>query len=152
MRAAGPARALIGIATLVLLLAASVPTVTAQGSAARSIRYGEVLEVRQVIIKSGPTASGANTGATVGAVAGYALADGRGRWLGALVGGALGGAAGKRRSAKKRPGFELIIRLENGEEIAINVRGKRQAHYPGDRVRLMVGRDGNTEVVRAPPR
>ena len=125
-------RSLVGAAALIAMAASSVSPVAAQSGVAQSVRYGEVLEVRRVVIKTGPKPGAAQTGATVGAVAGYALADGRDRWLGALVGGALGGAAGKSRSKKKRPGFELIIRVEKGgEEIAIKVRGSSSSTTPG---------------------
>lgn len=146
-------RTAAGLSILMALLAASVSPAIAQTGVAQAIRYGQVLEVRRVTIKTGPKPGAAQTGATVGAVAGYALADGRDRWLGAMLGGAIGGATGKSSSKKKRPGFEIIVRLEDGgEEIAIKVRGKQQQHFPGDRVRLMTGGDGKTEVVKAPPR
>jgi hypothetical protein len=73
------------------------------------------------------------------------------RWLGALVGGVLGGAAGNaaEKAKKKKPGWDLIILLDNGEEIGIQVpmnKKNRGIFTPGDRVRLMSGPNGQTRV------
>jgi outer membrane lipoprotein SlyB len=104
-------------------------------------------------IRDRPTGRGAQTGSTVGAVAGYALADGRDRWLGALVGGVLGGAAGNaaEKAKKKKPGWELIILLDNGEEVGVQVpmnKKNRGIFTPGNRVRLMSGPNGETRVTK----
>ena len=91
-----------------------------------------------------------------GAIAGYALADGRDRWLGAVLGGALGSAGGRaaEKAKKTRPGWELIIKLDNGKEIGIQVpmarkKKDRTSFSPGERVRLMSGPGGQTSVTRA---
>ena len=115
----------------------------------QKIRYGEVVSVEQTVVEVKSSGSGAQVGATVGAVAGYALADGRDRWLGGLLGGVLGGAAGKAAGnrARKKKGWQLIIRLEEtGEEIGVQVVGKKKEHGVGDRVRLMTGPGGETQV------
>jgi outer membrane lipoprotein SlyB len=120
-----------------------------QSNVVQKIRYGEVVSVEQTVVEVRATSSGAQVGATVGAVAGYALADGRDRWLGGLLGGVLGGAAGKAAGnrARKKKGWQLIIRLEEtGEEIGVQVPGKKKEHSVGDRVRLMQGPGGETQV------
>jgi len=139
-------------ATLVGCLVLSVSgTALGQSGTAQAIRYGKVVSVERAIIevRTAPR-SGAQVGSTVGAVAGYALADGRDRWLGALLGGVLGGAAGRAadRGARKKKGWQLIIVLEeNGEEIGVQVPGKKQQHQTGQRVRLFSGPGGDTQVV-----
>jgi outer membrane lipoprotein SlyB len=128
-----------------------VPSADAQSSTMQRILYGEVVSAEQVVIQDKATGRGAQTGATVGAIAGYALADRGDRWLGSLLGGALGGAAGHaaERSAKKKPGWELIIRLDSGEEIGLQIPRKKRdktQYKPGDKIRMMTGPGGRTKV------
>jgi outer membrane lipoprotein SlyB len=127
------------------------PTSDAQSQTMQRILYGEIVSAERITIQDRPTGRGAQSGSTIGAVAGYALADGRDRWLGALVGGVLGGAAGNaaEKAKKKKPGWELIILLDNGEEVGIQVpmnKKNRGIFTPGDRVRLMSGPNGQTRV------
>jgi outer membrane lipoprotein SlyB len=143
----------IVLATVVVLTVVSIPTPTAdaQSQTMQRILYGEVLSAERITIRDRPTGRGAQTGSTIGAVAGYALADGRDRWLGALVGGVLGGAAGNaaEKSKKKKPGWDLIILLDNGEEVGIQVpmnKKNRGIFTPGDRVRMTSGPNGETRV------
>jgi len=131
------------------------PSVSAQSGTMQRIQYGEVVSAEQTIVRDRATGRGAQTGATVGAIAGYALADGDDRWIGSLLGGALGGAAGHaaEKSAKKRPGWSLIVRLDNGEEVGVQIpspkkKKNRQNFQPGDRVRMMTGPDGRTQVTK----
>ena len=139
----------------VVVTIASMPTspAEAQSQTMQRILYGEVVSAERITIRDAPTGRGAQAGSTIGAVAGYALADGRDRWLGALVGGVLGGAAGNsaEKAKKKKPGWELIIRLENGEEVGVQVpmnKKNRALYKPGDRVRMMSGPNGQTKVTK----
>jgi outer membrane lipoprotein SlyB len=143
----------IVLTAVVLVAAASMPAppAEAQSQTMQRILYGEVLSAERITIRDRPTGRGAQTGSTIGAVAGYALADGRDRWLGALVGGVLGGAAGNaaEKSKKKKPGWDLIIRLDNGEEVGIQVpmnKKNRGIFTPGSRVRMTSGPNGETRV------
>jgi outer membrane lipoprotein SlyB len=146
----GPAILLAGVLAVGATLVASPPA-AAQSRTVQRILYGEVVSAERVVIEDRATGRGAQTGATVGAIAGYALADRGDRWLGSLLGGALGGAAGHaaERSAKKKPGWELIIRLDSGEEIGIEVPAQKKdktQYNPGDKVRMMTGPGGETKV------
>jgi outer membrane lipoprotein SlyB len=144
---------LAALTMFVILAFTHARSLGAQSGTLQRILYGEVISAEQGIVVDQPTGRGAQTGATVGAVAGYALADRGDRWIGSLLGGALGGAAGHaaEKSAKKKPGWELIIRLDSGEEIGVQVPVKKKdrnkvLYRPGDRVRMMTGPNGKTQV------
>ena len=141
------------VVAAVVVTIASLPMLpaAAQSQTMQRILYGEILSAERITIRDQATGRGAQAGSTVGAVAGYALADGRDRWLGALVGGVLGGAAGNaaEKAKKKKPGWELIILLDNGEEVGIQVpmnKKNRGIFSPGSRVRLTSGPNGETRV------
>lgn len=142
-------RSVGAIAMAACMIVVMTGTAVAQSNAMQKIRYGEVVSVEETVVEVKAGGSGAQVGATVGAVAGYALVGGRDRWLGGLLGGVLGGAAGKAsdRRARKKKGWQLIIRMEEtGEEIGVQVPGKKKEHSAGDRVRLLTGPGGETQV------
>ena len=151
IRAVKPIWIMLPVVIALVVASTPTPTADAQSQTMQRILYGEVVSAERITIRDRQTGRGAQTGSTVGAVAGYALADGRDRWLGALVGGVLGGAAGNaaEKAKKKKPGWDLIIRLENGEEVGIQVpmnKKNRGIFTPGDRVRLTSGPNGETRV------
>jgi outer membrane lipoprotein SlyB len=133
--------------TLGLGLVGAEP-VTAQSNVMQRIQYGEVVSAQPVVIQDRPSGRGGATGATVGAIAGAAIAERGDGLLGALIGGAIGGAVGRAadRSRATKRGTELIIRLDSGDEVGIQVPGEQQ-YVPGDRVRLTSGPRG-TQVQR----
>jgi outer membrane lipoprotein SlyB len=125
-----------------------VAALAAQSNTVQSVSYGTVVAAKAVTIQDKPDSSKAVGGAAVGAVAGAAIA-GHGRHFGgAIIGGmagaAIGGAVAKSESVK--PGTELVIKLESGQEIAIQIPGQ-QNFLAGDRVRLTTGPNG-TKVER----
>jgi outer membrane lipoprotein SlyB len=124
--------------------------VLGQANVEQTIRYGTVVDMEKTtVVVKGSGGSGAQTGATVGAVAGYAAAKGGDEWLGALAGGALGAAVGRgaQNAARKKKGYQLIIKLEGtGQEIGVQVVGKKVDYGVGDRVRMFSGQGGQTEV------
>ena len=140
----------VALATVLLLAVTTTlsPSVSAQANVAQTIRYGEVVTVDQTVVKTKMTNTGATVGSTAGAVAGYALADSGDRWLGGLLGGVLGGAAGRgaESASRKKKGWSVIIKVEDGGEIAIDVPGKKKKYNPGDRVRIMTGAGGETKL------
>jgi outer membrane lipoprotein SlyB len=123
------------------------------------IEYGEVIEVRQVLIEG--TKSGA--GAVGGGVLGGALGSGVGRGSGttmAVVGGAiLGAVAGSavEEGVTKQPGVEVTVRMDTGKTIAL-VQGLDPPVRAGDRVRIVHNPDGSARAIPtageqdAPPR
>jgi outer membrane lipoprotein SlyB len=140
-------RALASSLLALAVVFVGVTPVLAQAGSMQKIRYGEIVAMSQVMVQVQGSRTGSTVGATAGAVAGYALADYGDRWLGGLLGGVLGGAAGNAvdKASRKKKGWELII-LVDGEEIGIQVPGKKQKYKVGDRVRLMTDPSGRTSV------
>ena len=140
----------VALTLLALLVVGTIaaPRASAQANVAQSIRYGEVIAVDPTVVKLKSTGTGTTVGATAGAVAGYALADYGDRWLGGMLGGVLGGAAGKaaENASRKKKGWSVIIKLDDGKEIAVDVPGKKKQYEPGDRVRIMTGPGGETKL------
>ncbi len=116
----------------------------------QTIEYGDVIEVRQVLIEG--TKSG--VGAVAGGVLGGALGSGVGRGAGttiAVVGGAIAGAvAGSavEEGVTKQPGVEVTIRMDTGKTIAL-VQGIDPPVRVGDRVRVLRNPDGSVRAIPA---
>ena len=114
----------------------------------QAIEYGEVIEVRQILIEG--TKSGVGTFA--GSVFGGALGSGIGRGPGhgiAVVGGAIaGGVAGSavEEAATRQPGVEVTIRMDTGRTIAL-VQGIDPPVRAGDRVRVVRNPDGSARAI-----
>ena len=110
------------------------------------VRFGTIESVRQVVIQRPQNGVGTLAGAGVGGVAGSAVGGGRGSVVGAIVGAVAGGVAGNaiENSANNRPGYELTVRLENGDMRAI-VQEADEAFQPGERVRIL-SRGGMSRV------
>jgi outer membrane lipoprotein SlyB len=102
------------------------------------VRMGTLESVRQVTIQHQDSGVGTLAGAGVGGVAGSAVGGGRGSIVGAIVGAVAGGIAGNaiENGAARRPGYELTVRLDNGEMRAI-VQEADEPFQPGDRVRIL---------------
>ena len=114
----------------------------------QTVEYGEVIDVRQVLIEG--TKSGVGTMA--GGVLGGALGSGIGRGAGAaigVVGGAIaGGIAGSavEEGATRQPGLEVTIRMDTGRTIAF-VQGIDPPIFIGDRVKVMRNPDGSARAI-----
>ena len=102
------------------------------------VRFGTIESVRQVAIQRPESGVGTLAGAGVGGVAGSAIGGGRGSIIGAIVGAVAGGVAGNaiENSANNRPGYELTVRLDDGEMRAI-VQEADEPFQPGERVRIL---------------
>jgi len=126
----------------------TVAPLAAQSNTVQSVSYGNVVAAKAVTIQDKPDSSKAAGGAAVGAVAGAALAGPGRHFGGAIVGGLAGAAVGSAvaKSESVKPGTELVIKLESGQEIAIQIPGQ-QNFLAGDRVRLTTGPNG-TKVER----
>jgi outer membrane lipoprotein SlyB len=129
--------AVLVIAVLITLAAA--PS-TAQMGQMQQIQYGEIMAATPAIVARQAGSRRTRGGATVGAIAGAALAKRGDRWIGGLIGGAIGGAVGRSadEAAARVEGWDLIVRLEQGNEVAIQLPHRREQFREGDKVRLLV--------------
>ena len=115
-----------------------------------SVYKATVTEVREVAINSGTSSNqtaGGLIGAIAGGVIGSTIGSGSGRTL-ATVGGAeqvFGGSEERRGGAEWRSRRPPSHQYENGSEEVI-VQGKEPYITPGQRVRIVVGANGNRRV------
>jgi outer membrane lipoprotein SlyB len=146
--------ALLGFPALALVVpgCASNSAVSIPAGVARTsfdVRYGEVVTVTPVRIEGEPTA----VGRLGGAVIGYALGRGNSplfedaHRLETAVGSVAGTVAGEavERHLSSEDGLQVVVRLDDRATIAV-VQAADVAFMPGDRVRVLFGRDGSTRV------
>jgi len=101
----------------------------------KSYEVGRVESVRPVVISDNGT--GTFVGAIVGSVLGSLVGEGRGSVLATLAGGLGGAYAGNQ--VNKANASELSVRLDDGRDIVVVVKGK--SFGVGDRVKII--KDGN---------
>jgi outer membrane lipoprotein SlyB len=104
----------------------------------QSVRMGTVESVRNVTIVKPESGTGVISGAALGGLAGSTAGGGRGQAATAILGAVAGGLLGQRveAGANKRPGFEITVRLDNGDYRAITQEAD-EMFRPGERVRLL---------------
>jgi len=113
-----------------------------------SVDYGEVVDVRVVSIEGNPGVVGTWGGASVGRAVGAVSASGRNS---SILAGALGGVAGAvagraiERKIREDEALEITIQLDGADVIAV-VQADDVLFEPGDRVRVLRGRDGSARV------
>jgi len=113
------------------------------------VYYGEVISTRVVEIEGESTELGRFGGAIVGAAIGRGDARGfsssrRIESAVGSVGGAIAGAAIE-RSVNREDGIEILVLLDHNETIAV-VQANDIEFLPGERVQVLVGRDGSTRI------
>ena len=101
----------------------------------KTYEIGTVQSVRPVVISDNGT--GTFIGAIVGTVLGSMVGQGRGSTLATLAGG-LGGAYAGSQAAKANAS-ELSVKLDDGRDVVVVVKGKN--FLVGDRVKII--KDGN---------
>jgi outer membrane lipoprotein SlyB len=109
-----------------------------------NVAYGTVVSVRPVRINADQAPVGTIAGAAVGGLLGSSVGHGGGSVAGAVLGAVGGGLAGNaiERSATTQNGEEVVVRLDNGQTIAI-VQGGWQDFAAGQRVQVVTGRGGS---------
>jgi outer membrane lipoprotein SlyB len=104
----------------------------------QSVRIASVESVREVTIDKGSSGTGTLAGAALGGLAGSAVGGGNGALAVGILGAVAGGMAGQNVEANmmKRKGFEITVRLENGDLRAIT-QDADEMFRAGERVRLL---------------
>lgn len=105
----------------------------------QTVRMATVESVREVTIdKGGDSGTGVMAGAALGGLAGSGAGGGNGAVATAIIGAVAGGLVGQNIEANmsNRKGFEITVRLENGELRAI-VQDADELFRAGERVRLL---------------
>jgi outer membrane lipoprotein SlyB len=105
-----------------------------------SVSYGRVESVRPVRLNEDHAPVGTIAGAAIGGIAGSTLGHGAGGAVATILGAVGGGLAGNaiEHSATAQNGEEIIVRLDNGQTIAV-VQGGFQDFAAGQRVRVLSG-------------
>jgi len=114
----------------------------------QTIEYGEVIEVRQILIEGTKSGVGTLAGGVLGGALVSGIGRGAGRTIGVVGGAIAGGVAGSavEESATKQPGLEVTIRMDSGKTIAL-VQGIDPPVYAGDRVRVLRNPDGSARAI-----
>jgi len=104
----------------------------------QTVRMGIVESIRNVVIASPESGVGTVSGAALGGLAGSEIGGGKGAIATGILGAVGGGLFGQHveHGASNRPGFEITVRLENGELRAIT-QPADEMFRPGERVRLV---------------
>jgi outer membrane lipoprotein SlyB len=102
------------------------------------VRMGQVESVREVEIANPDTGTGTLAGAALGGIGGSGAGGGNGSAAIGILGAVAGGVLGNRLEASlnKRKGFEITVKLDNGELRAITQQAD-EMFRPGERVRLL---------------
>lgn len=105
-----------------------------------SVSYGRVESVRPVRLNEDHAPVGTIAGAAIGGIAGSTLGHGAGGAVATILGAVGGGLAGNaiEHSATAQNGEEIVVRLDNGQTIAV-VQGGFQDFAAGQRVRVLSG-------------
>lgn len=112
---------------------------TSQTQNEQSVRMGVVESVREVLIDKGQSGVGTAAGAALGGIAaGSSIGKGNGSLAAGIIGAVAGGMIGQsvESNMNNRKGFEITVRLDNGEMKAIT-QDADELFRAGDRVRLL---------------
>lgn len=121
-----------------------------QARTEQSVRLGTIESVREVRIEGTKSGIGAVAGGVTGGIAASTIGHGTGSAVAAAVGAIAGGLAGAaaEEGITKSSGFELVVKLDNGQTIAVvQAVDANTTFQPGDRVRVLSGQ-GVTRVSR----
>lgn len=120
----------------------------AQTRGEQAVRLGIVESVRPVQIEGTKTPIGPVAGAAIGGIGANQIGGGSGRAIATILGVVAGGLAGAatEEGTTRRPGVEVMVRLESGNLIAVTQEADEQFQV-GERVKVLSG-GGTTRVSR----
>src|SRR5262249_53668432 len=99
----------------------------------QQIRYGEVIDTKEIQVEGYSTRVGTWGGASVGRAVGYTKGGDR------LIAGAIGGVAGAiagealEKKARAKDGFEITVRMDDGSTVAVIQEADAGTFEAGDR-------------------
>lgn len=107
--------------------------------AAHAVKVGVIEQIRAVRIEGTRSHIGTAAGAAVGGLAGRGVGGGSGQDIATVAGAVAGGLAGAavEEVATRRPGVEIIVRLDNGQTMAIVQEDGGEGFHSGQRVRVL---------------
>ena len=103
------------------------------------VKMGVVESVRAVKLEGTDSKVGTVAGGVVGGVAGSSVGGGKGSAIGAVLGAVAGGVAGAaaEEAITRKPGIEVVVRLDSGRTIAVVQEDTGESFVRGDRVRIL---------------
>jgi len=114
-----------------------------------TVHYGEVKEMRQVVVEGTQTGIGAVIGGATGAVATSGTGSSRSKQIARIFVATFGAFLGNKieEGATRVQGIELTVELDNGEIYAyVQEEDLNTVFQPGDRVKVMSTYKGVTRV------
>lgn len=116
---------------------------------AYAVRAGEIQSIRAVRIEGTRSQIGTAAGAALGGLAGRTAGHGFGQDAATVAGAVVGGIAGAaaEEALTRKMGFEYVIRMDNGQTVAVVQEDGGEGFQVGDRVRLLEG-NGQLRVAR----
>ena len=107
--------------------------------AAHVVKTGVVEQIRAVRIEGTKSYVGTAAGAAVGGLAGRGVGGGTGRDIATVAGAVAGGLAGaaSEEMLTRRAGLEIIVRLDNGQTMAVVQEDGGENFFVGQQVRVL---------------
>lgn len=121
-----------------------------QARQAQDVRLGSVAGVRPVLIEGTEGVVGSVSGAAIGGIAGSTIGGGTGSDIAAVAGVLIGGLLGAamEEGVTRREGLEIMVRLDNGQIIAVVQEATENEFFPlGARVQVLTDYNGVSRVV-----
>ena len=113
-----------------------------------SVSYGTITRIEAVTIEGNDGVVGAVAGGALGGAVGSAFGGGSGNAIATVVGAVVGAAAGAsvERTSTTQQAYSFEVTLDDGRIVAVTQTPGSDTFSVGQRVRLLVSRDGTTRI------